>query len=54
MQFKVLPYSLNVGTLGITGLSAYFGLSEVAKPKAGETSIYSFLSFCSFFLDLIT
>lgn len=30
-----------LGTLGINGLTAYFGMLEVAKPKAGETLVVS-------------
>src|SRR5262249_58977936 len=30
-----------LGTLGLTGLTAYFGLLEVAKPKTGETLVVS-------------
>jgi len=30
-----------IGVLGITGLTAYFGMLEVGKPKAGETVVVS-------------
>jgi len=33
--------SANLGVLGMTGLTAYFGLMEIAKPKAGETMVVS-------------
>ena len=33
--------SLFVGTLGITGLTAYFGLLEIGKPQKGETLVVS-------------
>jgi NADPH-dependent curcumin reductase len=42
--FKVspgVPPNLALGTLGITGLVAYFGVVEVARPKPGETFVVS-------------
>ena len=30
-----------LGTLGITGLTAYFGMTEIAKPQRGETLVVS-------------
>ena len=36
-----IPLSLFLGVLGPTGLTAYFGLLEVGKPKAGETVLVS-------------
>lgn len=30
-----------MGVLGVTGLTAYYGLTEIAKPKAGETLLVS-------------
>ncbi|MEI4926935.1 NADP-dependent oxidoreductase, partial [Klebsiella pneumoniae] len=30
-----------LGVLGINGLTAYFGLLEIGKPKAGETLVVS-------------
>ncbi len=30
-----------LGTLGITGLTAYFGMTEIAKPQKGETLVVS-------------
>ena len=30
-----------LNTLGINGLTAYFGLMDVGKPKAGETLVVS-------------
>ena len=36
-----LPLSLFLGVLGPTGLTAYFGLLDVGKPKAGETVLVS-------------
>lgn len=35
------PYSYYMGILGDTGMSAYFGLCDVAKPKKGETVLVS-------------
>ncbi len=36
-----IPLSMFMGVLGPTGLTAYFGLLEVGKPKAGETVLVS-------------
>jgi NADPH-dependent curcumin reductase CurA len=36
-----IPLSIFMGVLGPTGLTAYFGLLEVGKPKAGETVLVS-------------
>ncbi len=36
-----LPLSLYLGTLGMPGRTAYFGLNRVAKPKKGETIVVS-------------
>lgn len=33
--------SSHLGVLGMTGLTAYFGLLEIGKPKAGETIVVS-------------
>ncbi|MGN8645770.1 NADP-dependent oxidoreductase [Gracilibacillus sp. HCP3S3_G5_1] len=35
------PISTHLGILGMTGLTAYFGLLEIGKPKAGETVVIS-------------
>ena len=37
------PYSMNLylGVLGDTGLSAYFGMTDIGKPQAGETVLVS-------------
>lgn len=40
-DFKGLPESLGVGTLGMPGNTAYFGLLEITHPKAGETLVVS-------------
>lgn len=36
-----IPLTSNLGVLGLTGMTAYFGLLEVGKPKAGETILVS-------------
>jgi NADPH-dependent curcumin reductase CurA len=36
-----IPPNLALGTLGITGMAAYFGVLEVARPRAGETFVVS-------------
>jgi NADPH-dependent curcumin reductase CurA len=38
---KVAPVSTAEGVLGMTGLTAYFGLLDVCNPKAGETVVVS-------------
>ncbi len=38
---KKAPLSSYLGVLGMTGLTAYFGLLEIGKPKAGETVVVS-------------
>lgn len=35
------PLSSYLGVLGMTGLTAYLGLNEIGKPKAGETIVVS-------------
>lgn len=35
------PLSAYLGILGMTGLTAYLGLSEIGKPKEGETMVVS-------------
>ena len=35
------PASYNLGILGMPGLTAYFGIMEIGKPKAGETVVIS-------------
>jgi NADPH-dependent curcumin reductase CurA len=35
------PPNLALGLLGVTGLTAYFGVLEVARPRAGETFVVS-------------
>ena len=36
-----IPLSLHLGLFGHIGMTAYFGLLDVAKPKAGETIVVS-------------
>ena len=36
-----IPLTANLSVLGLTGMTAYFGLLEVGKPKAGETILVS-------------
>ena len=37
----IAPASYYLGILGMTGLTAYFGLMHIGKPKAGETVVIS-------------
>ena len=37
----IAPASYYLGILGMTGLAAYFGLMDIAKPKSGETVVVS-------------
>jgi NADPH-dependent curcumin reductase len=36
-----VPLTAYMGPLGATGMTAYFGLMDIAKPKAGETVVVS-------------
>jgi NADPH-dependent curcumin reductase CurA len=36
-----VPLELAMGTLGLTGITAYFGVLDIGKPKAGETFVVS-------------
>ena len=38
---EAAPLSAYLGVLGMTGLTAYLGLTEIGKPKAGETLVVS-------------
>ena len=38
---KLAPLSTYLGVLGMTGLTAYFGLTEIGSPKRGETIVVS-------------
>jgi NADPH:quinone reductase len=35
------PITTHLGIIGMTGLTAYFGLLDIGKPKAGETVVVS-------------
>jgi NADPH-dependent curcumin reductase CurA len=36
-----VPLSAQIGVLGIPGITAYFGMLDIGKPKAGETVVVS-------------
>lgn len=36
-----IPPNLALGTLGVTGMAAYFGVMDIARPKKGETFVIS-------------
>ncbi|WP_416149100.1 NADP-dependent oxidoreductase [Salipaludibacillus sp. HK11] len=38
---NIAPISTHLGLLGMTGLTAYFGLLDIGKPKEGETVVIS-------------
>ncbi len=38
---KLVPLPVYLGTLGMPGMTAYFGLLDVGQPKAGETVVVS-------------
>lgn len=38
---KVAPVTTHLGILGMTGLTAYFGLLDIGQPKEGETVVVS-------------
>ncbi len=38
---SMVPLTYYLGVLGMTGLTAYFGLMDIGKPKAGETVVVS-------------
>jgi NADPH-dependent curcumin reductase CurA len=38
---KLVPLPVYLGTLGMPGMTAYFGLLDVGKPKAGDTVVVS-------------
>ncbi|GIN22016.1 NADP-dependent oxidoreductase [Siminovitchia fordii] len=38
---SLAPISTHLGILGLTGLTAYFGLLDIGKPKKGETVVIS-------------
>src|SRR5665213_2103343 len=41
IEATIAPPSYFLGILGMTGLTAYFGLMHIGKPKAGETVVVS-------------
>ena len=41
LDAKVAPVSTALGVLGMPGLTAYFGMLEIGKPRAGETVVVS-------------
>jgi NADPH-dependent curcumin reductase CurA len=41
IDLKIAPESYHLGVLGMTGLTAYFGLIDIGKPKKGETVVVS-------------
>lgn len=38
---KIAPVTTSLGILGMPGLTAYFGLLEIGRPKSGETVVVS-------------
>lgn len=38
---SIAPITTRLGVLGMTGLTAYFGLLDIGKPQAGETVVVS-------------
>jgi NADPH:quinone reductase len=41
IDISIAPASYYLGILGMTGLTAYFGLMDIGKPKSGETVVVS-------------
>lgn len=41
IDISIAPASYYLGILGMPGLTAYFGLMDITKPKAGETVVVS-------------
>jgi len=41
LQPSALPISTSLGVLGLNGLTAYFGLLGIGRPKAGQTVVVS-------------
>ena len=41
IDIAIAPLTYHLDVLGLTGLTAYFGLMEIGKPKAGETVVVS-------------
>lgn len=40
-RFPGLPLTANLSVLGMTGLTAYFGVTDVLRPKPGQTMVIS-------------
>ena len=40
-ETRSLPIECMLGALGLTGVTAYFGLLEIGKPQEGETVVVS-------------
>lgn len=38
---ELAPLSAYLGAVGMTGLTAYFGLTDIGKPKEGDTIVIS-------------
>ena len=41
LDASIQPLSVYLGLLGMTGMTAYMGLTQIGKPKAGETIVVS-------------
>jgi NADPH-dependent curcumin reductase CurA len=41
LDLSLAPLPVHLSALGMTGLSAYFGLLDIGRPKAGETVLVS-------------
>ena len=41
LDSSIQPLSVYLGVIGMTGMTAYMGLTQIGKPKAGETIIVS-------------
>jgi NADPH-dependent curcumin reductase CurA len=41
IELQSVPASYYLGILGMPGLTAYFGMTDIGKPKAGETVVVS-------------
>jgi hypothetical protein len=41
IESRLYPFSYYLGALGMTGFTAYFGLMDICKPKAGQTVVVS-------------
>ncbi len=41
LDASIQPLSLYLGVMGMTGMTAYMGMTQIGKPKAGETIVVS-------------